>query len=254
MVNLSSVTPAARPIVVAAAGVYRRHSGRHFIGLVLHGSALKGGFIPGCSDVDFQLYLDQAAFTEAGQLPLARCLAIQLDLSRIDPAPFRYIQCAALASELPPTFLPPVPDTYLVLAGRLPVAEATEEQIVQAAHHALQTLVPVPPFVVGSLLEHGAGRLSGAIRWLCTWVWPTLFQVLVLQQATGTVWRLSKPDAIAILLPDGELGRAFLAFDAAVRAYYPTETSMDAALAVVEHGCMALRAARAWYTVTYGHA
>ena len=254
MVDLSGVTPAARPIVVAAAAVYRRHSGRDFIGLLLHGSALKGGFIPGCSDVDFQLYLDQAAFADAGQLPLKQCLAIQRDLARIDPTPFRYIQCAALSSELPPAFLPPVAGTYLLLAGRLPVAEATEEQIAQAAHHALQTLVPVPPFVVGNLLEHGAGRLAAAIRLLCTWVWPTLYHVLVLRQASGAVWRLAKGEAIALLTSDGELGSAPRAFYAAVRAYYPAETSLDAALAVIEQGVRVLRTANTWYAGTYPQA
>jgi hypothetical protein len=81
---------------------------------------IKGGFIPGCSDVDFQLYLDRAAFAAAGQLPLELCLAIRRDLVRIDPAPFRYIQCAALSSELPAAVVPPVAGTYLLLAGRRP--------------------------------------------------------------------------------------------------------------------------------------
>ena len=60
---VSGLTPEARPIAAAAAAVYMRHTRPWFIGLVAHGSAVKGGFIPGCSDVDLQLYLDDAAFT-----------------------------------------------------------------------------------------------------------------------------------------------------------------------------------------------
>jgi len=51
-----------RPIVQAAAAVYVKHTTPWLVGLIVHGSAVKGGYIPGCSDIDFQLYLDEAAF------------------------------------------------------------------------------------------------------------------------------------------------------------------------------------------------
>ncbi len=62
----------ARVIVEAAAAIYLRHTQPWFIGLVVHGSALKGGFIPGCSDIDFQLFLDESrvgAFSTAPTRP-----------------------------------------------------------------------------------------------------------------------------------------------------------------------------------------
>ena len=62
MLNLSPLTPEARPIVEAAAAIYLRHLQPRFVGLVVHGSALKGGFFPGCSDIDLLLFLDQQAF------------------------------------------------------------------------------------------------------------------------------------------------------------------------------------------------
>ena len=64
--NLSGVQPVARPIVEAASTVYLRHVRPWLIGLMIHGSALKGGFIPGCSDIDLRLYLEDAAFTARG--------------------------------------------------------------------------------------------------------------------------------------------------------------------------------------------
>ncbi len=45
--NLAGVQPEARPIVEAACTVYLRHTRPWLIGLVIHGSALKGGFIAG---------------------------------------------------------------------------------------------------------------------------------------------------------------------------------------------------------------
>jgi hypothetical protein len=62
MLNLSPLTPEARPIVEAAAAIYLRHFQPWFVGLVVHGSALKGGFLPGCSDIDLLLFLDRQAF------------------------------------------------------------------------------------------------------------------------------------------------------------------------------------------------
>src|SRR5438046_546402 len=107
MFDTSRLVPEARLIVEAAAASYLRHTHPWFIGLVVHGSALKGGFIPGCSDIDFQLFLDEHAFGGLGELPFATCLAIQRDLVQIDPAPFRYIQGKAFSAILPSDHMGP---------------------------------------------------------------------------------------------------------------------------------------------------
>ena len=85
MFETSRLPIEAQPIVEAAATIYLRHAQPWFVGLVVHGSALKGGFIPNCSDIDFQLYLND-------MLSLETCLSIQREISEINPAPFRYIQ------------------------------------------------------------------------------------------------------------------------------------------------------------------
>lgn len=71
---VTAIQSAARPVVEAASAVYLRHLRPWLIGMVLHGSALKGGFIQGCSDVDLQLYLQEEAFTSQGHLPLEVCM------------------------------------------------------------------------------------------------------------------------------------------------------------------------------------
>ena len=50
--DLAHVQPEARAIVERAARVYVAHTRPWLVGLLLHGSAVNGGFILGCSDVD----------------------------------------------------------------------------------------------------------------------------------------------------------------------------------------------------------
>ena len=54
MLDLSGLMPEARPIVQQVAEVYLKYLSPWFVGLIAHGSAVKGGFIPGCSDVGLQ--------------------------------------------------------------------------------------------------------------------------------------------------------------------------------------------------------
>ena len=249
MEDLSPLTPEARPIAGRAAAVYLRHAAPWFVGLLVHGSALKGGFIPGCSDIDFKLYLDAAAFDDGGQLLLRLCLAIHRDLSRIDPAPFRYIQCVALAAAgAAPDLVGPVPGAYHLLAGRLPEPEATARGLREAARRALAALDPAPAFLTSGLLDHGGGRLAAQVRLLCTKVWPALHHLLILQgHDPFRVWGLPKDEVIALLPEDRPLGRPIRDFYRAVRAYYPGEASIEGALAVIETGVATLQAVNAWW-------
>lgn len=241
MLDTSPLTPEAKPIVEVAAAIYLRHTKPWFIGLVVHGSALKGGFIPGCSDIDFQLYVNDT-------LSLETCLSIQRDISQIDPDPFRYIQCYPISDMLPEEHTGPVPGAYHILAGRLPVAEATRSQLQESARKRIATLNPMPKYIVDSLFESGIGRLSGHIRWLCTDVWPTVYQVLVLQgHDPFTVWSLPKPEAIALMSPDTPLGQTIRDFYQAVQTYYPYEQLLTEALAVIETGIAFLQSVKAWW-------
>ena len=248
MFDTSRLVPEARMIVEAAAASYLRHTQPWFIGLVVHGSALKGGVIPGCSDIDFQLFLDEHAFGNLHELPFATCLAIQRDLAQIDPAPFRYIQGKAFSAVSPSDHTGPVPGAYLLLAGKLPVAEATKDQLRQSARSRITMLNPLPPYLVGSLLEHGKGRLAWNIRWLCTDVWPTVYQVLVLQgHDPFSVWSLPKPQAIALLPPETSLGQTLRAFNRAVHIYYPFEESVEEGLALITTGVTFLQTVQSWW-------
>jgi hypothetical protein len=245
--DLSGVMPEARPAVERAANVYIAHTRRWFVGILAHGSAVKGGFIPGCSDIDLKLYLEPDAFTAEGYLPFAISLAIARDLAPVDPAPFAYIQCYAhsIVSQHQQLL---IPGTHALLAGRLPVAEATETQLQAQARTALSTSDPLPPHLRDGLLTWSPSRLERNVRWLCTDVWPMLYHLLSVQQRDALrIWRLPKQEAIALTDPQTAEGQAIRAFYAALLAYYPAQTSNSVALDILEHGVHFLRAATSWW-------
>jgi hypothetical protein len=197
------------------------------------------------------LYLEDLAFTSQGQLPLGLGLSIYRDLSKINLVPFRYVQCATLPSRLPEGFVGPVPGAYHLVAGRLPVAEATVQQLRESARGALAELDPMPPFIMGRLLGHGGVRLARSIRLLCTKAWPVLYQVLTLQQDDVIrVWCLSKEDAIELLPRNTLLSQTIRGFYQAVQEYYPAEDAVEGALSVIESGAAFLKSAKSWWDET----
>ena len=241
------IVPQACSIVEAAAAIYQRHTASHFVGLLLHGSALKGGFVPNCSDIDFQLYVDSTLITPSHSLPLEMALAIKRDLHTIDPAPFRYVQCMVLGSHIPAGWVGPIPGAYAVIAGRLPVAEATAEELVQSARASLQSLNSEPRDVINKLIQHGGGRLQRGIRLLVTKVSPVMVQVATVcnPAAVLDIWNLNKRQVIE-LLPAPIMTRAQVYF-AALDHYYPDETSFADGLATIEQGIGFLRTVKAWW-------
>lgn len=247
-VDVTRLVPEAQHIAARVAAVYLEHTAPWFVGLLAHGSAYKGGYIAGCSDIDFQLYLDPAAFTPASTLPLPLLTAIHHDLAPIDPSPFRYVQCYALPCATPPGQTPPVPGAYALLAGRLPVAEATSAQLYDSARLALARLEPLSRSLASELTSCGGERLQQKTRLLCTEVWPTLYYIATLQRGDPiAIWNLPKQDVIALLPPDSEICGAIRAFYAAVRDYYPDEATVEGRLAVIECGVAFLYAAQAWW-------
>ena len=253
MPDVSGLVPEARPIVQQVAGVYLRHTTPWFIGLIVHGSAVKGGVIPNCSDIDFQLYLRDSAFSWQGQLPLELGYAVRCDLEGIELSPFRYVQCYVRRPEPERDLVGPIPGAYHLVAGELPVPEAIAQDLRRSARKALDELDAAPDFVMGKLLGPGGVRLERSIRLLCTKVWPVLFQILTLQDQDSDpirLWCLSKEEAISRLPHDAPIHDAIQAFHRAVWAHYPDEDSLENALSVFQTGVVFLQAAADWWQVT----
>ena len=198
-------------------------------GVVLHGSAVKGGGIAGFSDVDFMVFLSPDCFGEHGNLSDESTFAVQ---ERIGPLPWReagflYPQAYFYdAQRLPSWWTGPVPGSYRVLWGELPAETMPTPDGLRAASVR---------FLKETLPEYIAADLSGfvdapddtlplRVRLLGTRVTPTIF-ALAGHDAVDVLelWALPKLDALARLAtryPDAEgpaLARRF--YESVARLY-----------------------------------
>lgn len=250
MYNVADLRLETRTIVEKVSDIYVKHTKPWFIGLVVHGSAVKGGFISGCSDIDFVLYVEDKALNERQELPLSITMAIHRELATIDIAPFRYIQFR-VATPSHRAFGNVIPGTYLLVAGRLLQPEISNEQLLELCKVGLTELDPDRIIASHRLLDHGEGRLQRIVRGVCTVVYPVLFQVLSIQHGDGyRIWNLNKFEAIELLPEDSVLGDKIQAFYSAVRRYYPNETDVDDALETIEYGVDFLKTAKQWWDET----
>jgi hypothetical protein len=242
-----ALTPEAQPVAFAAATVYLRHTRRWLIGLLAHGSALKGGFISGCSDVDMQLYLRDEAFSSDGALPFELGLAIQRDLAHISLGPFEYIQCYALSPHPRDGWVGPIPGAYHMILGRMPAPEATADQLRDSARRALEEMRPAPEYISSSLLTYSHARLERQARLLCTDVWPLVFHVLSLSEPDPiAVWRLTKIDAIG-RLPTETLRRKAEVFLVTVEHGFAGVRPAERLIAVLARGVALRTSVDEWY-------
>ncbi|MFJ7978741.1 nucleotidyltransferase domain-containing protein [Lysinibacillus xylanilyticus] len=244
--KILNIQEEAKKIVEKVAFIYQYHTREDFIGLIVHGSVVKGGIIPGSSDIDFHIYLKETAFEKQGILPLELYLKIHRDLSKIDTKPFSYIQCEALTDKLPEGFVGPVPGAYQIVAGRLPVKEASNEQLKQTALQSLNDLTVVPKYF-STLLDHGKERLTRVVRLLNTQVSPTIYHVLSLvHQDAIEVWQMPKNKAIH-LLPEEEMKKFAIQFYECAKRYYPDEISVNDALGMIENGAKFFGSVNLWF-------
>ena len=204
--DVAPLVPEARLIVQRIVQLYWEQFGAQIVGILVHGSALKGGYISGCSDIDFQIYVEPGVLDEFGGPPLEQALAIGRAQATLDIAPFQYIQAYIMAvhthNERFKDFVGPIAGAYHMVYGHLPIPEATDVQLLAGAH---RTLKRVPLWLSETkqrLLEHG--RVERNTRWLCTVVWPVLYSVIVLQSepsgvAPSEIWRMPKTAVLAML-------------------------------------------------------
>jgi hypothetical protein len=248
--DVAPLVPEARPVARAAAQVYVRHTHLWLIGLMTHGSALKGGFIPGCSDLDMQLFLSEDAFDKNGRLPLELGLSIQRDLASIPLGPFQYIQCYARSLSPRDWMGGPISGAYHMILGALPVPEANAEDLRASARRALDNLRPVPDYIESGLLTFSKPRLERHARLMCTDVWPFVYHVLSLTELDPiAIWRLPKTEAIAMLPANTALRPEAEAFLRAVRIGYSEGAGHDQLLAIIAQGVAFRAAVAAWYSV-----
>jgi hypothetical protein len=253
MFDVSPLVPEARPIVLEASQIFYKHLHPWLTGILVHGSAYKGGSIPNCSDVDIQLYLKAEAFDQEGTISLPLAIMIHRELTRINVAPFQYIQGYTLPEN--PTMLlekrqwiGPIPGAYHMVLGTLPIPEATAAQIIQSAKWTLERQRAVRADVSLDLFQHGGGKLERRVRFLCTDIWPALYSIMTLQtQKPLYIWQQCKENVIELLPEQEPLGKTIRAFYRSVYTYYTEEQSVEQALLILEQGVHFSRLATQWY-------
>lgn len=252
-IDVSGVQLEARDIVERAARTCVAHLGASLATVVAHGSAVKGGYILGSSDIVIALIVDPGIMHDSGVLPLRTVVEIHRDLAQIDPAPFRYLQAhvrPAGAREQAGF----ITGAYHVVFGDEIVPLATHEELLQNAHIALSRLDPaaIEARLSRHLLDHGEDRLYRELRFMCTDVWPTLHHVVALIGSDAvTEWGLTKPSAIARIDPASEVGQSIRSFYRTVTEHYHAGETVATALEALMRGIEFLDAAAAWYQVTH---
>ena len=174
-------------------------------GIVIHGSAVKGGGIPGYSDVDFMVFVTPDCFDGDGQLPDGAAFALQ---ERIGPLPWReagygYPQANFYdARRLPSWWTGPAPGAYRVPHGRLPPeATPTAEGLRGSSLRFLkEELAQRISWSVRNFIDADDATLPRRVRLLGTDVTPAIF-ALAGHDAEHSLelWALPKLEALARL-------------------------------------------------------
>ncbi len=170
--------------------------GEDLVAIINKGSTVKGGFIPGLSDMDLHVYLKDNAFVYNDFLKLELGLSFQ---EKMDDLIRKYdigggpIQIIMLNVSKPRDWSGPLPGTYLVLYGdECPEMPPKAEKMLEYDRANLQN----PSYgygLVNSFADKTNDDLTGYVRKLNPAATPVLYRVLSL--LTGNpekVWGMTK--------------------------------------------------------------
>lgn len=195
--------------------------GESLVAIINKGSTVKGGFIPGLSDMDLHVYLKDDAFVYNDFLKLELGLSLN---ERLDKLIRQYdigggpIQVIMINVSKPKNWSGPLPGTYIVLYGdECPETPPKAEEMLEYDRVNLQN----PSYgygLVNSFTDKTSDALPGYVRRLNTAVTPTFYRVLSL--TTGKplkVWKMTRFEVLDALeelelqeiAEFAELGRKF---------------------------------------------
>ena len=141
--------------------------GESLVAIIAKGSTVKGGFIPGLSDVDLHVYLKDDAFIYSDFLKLELSLSLQ---EKIDQIIQKYdfgggpIQVQFLPVSQSRDWAGPLPGTYLLLYGdRCPDPPHTAEKMLKQDLDNLKN--PVYAYkLINSYADKSTDKLAGYVR------------------------------------------------------------------------------------------
>lgn len=230
----SRLDAGTREIVEAAAAVYRSGFEDGFVGLVVHGSAVVGDAIPGCSDIDFQLMLTADAFGPDGVPPFEVALDVHRGLARIDLGPYAYLQCYAYSSDPDsgPRPGPLVPDAFEVVAGEPVFPTYDADGLLRSSRAAIERLPNALAGKAKGLIQAGQERFERQIRYTATEAWPAIRAALCFAGCDPLLaWRVPKRQAIELLAERApEPGRLAAEYHRTLVAYFEFDHEVETGL------------------------
>jgi hypothetical protein len=163
----------AQKVAESVAGALHQVFDGNLVGVVGHGSSVKGGWIHHFSDFDFVIFLESSPTPE-------HYLDLHDALTGIDPGPFAYLQASAFVdvNVRPHPLL--VPGALRVWAGRLPDGYLHTNDSLRAEGHAW--LKRLPDLIEGDLASWSVAvgyARTRVLRLVMTRLLPALRALLV---------------------------------------------------------------------------
>lgn len=187
--------------------------------VVSHGSAVKGGLIPGFSDMDFMVFLAPDRFGPYG-LRVDDAMAMQegIDGLGAERAGFDYVDAHFYDAGSPPDWWTgPVPGAYRLLHGGLPAGvEADAGRLREAGAKTLQSAGRLAAADLAAFSDAPNRQLRRRVRLLATRVTPVLFAAAAARRDdVMAVWAADKVTVLSLFEaayggdPQADLPRRF---------------------------------------------
>ncbi|MPZ47817.1 MAG: hypothetical protein GEU75_00605 [Dehalococcoidia bacterium] len=194
----------ATNLATAFVATCREVFGDRLEAIIQHGSSVKGGEIPGYSDIDFQIYLTSDCFDADAHLQDELCFSFQ-DAFALLPwseTGFSYGQVYFYdRHRLPAWWTGPAPNTYRELLGKLPdEAKPSTEDFRRSSVRALKELPKYVGADVTNFADTTTDQLPRRLRLLGTTLTPIVFALIAYDADDAlAIWSRSKFEALEML-------------------------------------------------------
>lgn len=227
--------------------------GEHLRGAILKGSALKGDFIEGYSDLDVHLFVDAAAMRGVDVPALDRALAFQKLFGSVEPRDYGVNSCQLFFvtwGRYPAGWVRPIPGAYEVIYGALPpgFTDLDPADYVRGAHDWLDASPRWIDTLLGRFVDKPDRTVADLIRLAGTILKPVPYcAAVILHGDPFRIWRLPLAEVLPLVAaeisPSGSLG----AFFARVQEWPAIEGDPDQLRELFRLALTALQEAADWH-------
>jgi len=227
--------------------------GPHLRAGILKGSAYKGDFFPGYSDLDVHLFIADEVMRSSRVPETSYALAFQEQFGTVRPEDYGISQCQIYFitwSHYPYDWVRPIPGTYRLIYGELPPGfdEVDVEEHRRNAERYLLQLDGLASWLIGGFVDKPDDGLWRYVRLLGTFLKPLPYQILIVQGGDpAEVWRRRLAGVLAEVEPVACPSRRISAFFEAVRDWEAIYGQPDQARRLLRIGLEAVDEVSVWY-------